>query len=150
MTKSSDAKSSSQPKPVFFIDRSLGQEVVASRLRDAGYQVEIHDKHFKPDSPDEEWIAEVGRRNWVILTKDNMILHRSAELLAVLKGGARLYTLVKGNINAKQMADIFIKAAPKIEKSIEHQEPPYIAKIHSTGKVEIWMTGKQLRKQFGN
>ncbi len=142
MTKSFDAKSNSPLELVFFIDRSLGQEVVASKLREAGYRVEIHDKHFKSDAPDEEWIPEVGRRNWVILTKDNMILHRAPELLAILKGGARLYTLVKGNMNAEQMADIFIKAASKIEKSIGYQEPPYIAKIHSMGNVEIWMNKK--------
>lgn len=150
MTKSSDAKQNSSLKLVFFIDRSLGQGVVASKLKETGYNVEIHDNHFKSDAPDEEWITEVGRRDWVILTKDSNILLRTAELLAVVKGNARLYALVSAKLTGPQMADIFLKAAVKIANSIKHQNPPYIAKIYSTGKVEVWMTKKQLLKQFGN
>jgi hypothetical protein len=47
------------------------------------------------------------------------------------------------------MAEIFLKAAAKIVESIPNQNPPYIAKIYSTGKVEIWMTRKQLLSKFG-
>jgi hypothetical protein len=54
LTKSFDAKSSSPRDLVFFIDRSLGKEVIASKLSEAGYSVEIHDNHFKPDAPDEK------------------------------------------------------------------------------------------------
>ena len=134
MTKLSGAKQNSSPKLVFFIDRSLGQGVVASRLKEAGYNVEIHDNHFKPDAPDEEWITEVGRRGWVILTKDSNILLRTGELLAVAKGKARLYALVSAKLTGPQMGLIFLKAAVKITNSIKHQEPPCIAKIYSTGK----------------
>ncbi len=150
MKKSSGANPASRRDLVFFIDRSLGQEVIASKLREAGYLVETHQSHFKPDAPDEEWIPEVGRRDWVILTKDSRILQRLPEILAVVKGNARLYALVSVEITGPRMAEIFSKAAPKIEKSIPHQNPPYIAKIYSTGKVEVWMTKKQLLKQFGN
>lgn len=149
LTKSSDAKQNSSPNLVFFIDRSLGQGVVASKLKEAGYNVEIHDHHFKSDAPDEEWIAEVGRRDWVILTKDSNILLRTAELLAVVKGKARLYALVSAKLTGPKMAEIFLKAAVKIANSIKHQEPPYITKIYSSGKVEVWMTRKRLLKEFG-
>ncbi|HTA77452.1 MAG TPA: hypothetical protein VK791_09870 [bacterium] len=150
LTKSSDAKPNSSHDLVFFIDRSLGQGVIASKLREAGYHVEIHDDHFEPDAPDEKWIVEVGQKNWIILTKDSMILHRTPELLAILKGNARMYVLASANVTAARMAEIFIKAASKIEKSIPHQIPPYVAKVHTTGSVEVWMTRKQLHKQFKN
>jgi hypothetical protein len=59
--------------PIFFIDRDLGQRLVAQALREAGAQVEIHQAHFAPDSPDIEWLPEVSQRGWVVLTKDACI-----------------------------------------------------------------------------
>jgi hypothetical protein len=48
----------------FFIDRSLGGKLIATALRDAGANVEVHDSHFKPDTPDVDWLTEVGKRGW--------------------------------------------------------------------------------------
>ena len=65
---------SKPPEPsVFFIDRSLGKKIVAQALRDIGETVEIHDDHFAPDAKDEDWLVEVGKRGWIVLTKDDRI-----------------------------------------------------------------------------
>jgi hypothetical protein len=32
---------------------------------------EIHEGNFDSDAPDEVWLAEVGRRGWVVLLKDD-------------------------------------------------------------------------------
>ena len=149
MTKSSDAKSASRRDPLtYFIDRSLGRQIVASKLREAGFKVEIHDDHFLPDAKDEDWLAIVGQKGWVVLTKDKNIRYRNPELLAVVKGNAKVYTLMSGNITALQMAEVFEKAIPHIENSVDLNEPPYIAKILSTGSVKIWVGRKELIKQF--
>ena len=149
MTKSSDAKSASRREDLtLFLDRSLGRDTVASKLRDAGFEVEIHDNHFPPDSRDDQWLPVVGQRGWIVLTKDKNIRYRSAELLAVVKGNARVYTLVSGNMTALQMADVFTKAVHHIEKSVRIYKPPYIAKIFSSGSVKIWVGRSELLKQF--
>jgi hypothetical protein len=41
---------SKRPDPVFFLDRSLGKNRVATALRQAGATVHIHDDHFPPDA----------------------------------------------------------------------------------------------------
>ena len=65
---------SKPPEPlVFFIDRSLGRKIVAQALREISETVEIHDDHFAPDAKDEAWLAEVGKRGWIVLTKDDRI-----------------------------------------------------------------------------
>lgn len=65
---------SKPPEPsVFFIDRSLGKKIVAQALRDIGETVEIHDDHFAPDAKYEDWLVEVGKRGWIVLTKDDRI-----------------------------------------------------------------------------
>jgi hypothetical protein len=54
---------------------------VAEALRAAGCTVEIHDRHFAQDAKDAEWLPEVGRRGWVVLTKDRHIRTRQSELI---------------------------------------------------------------------
>ena len=74
----------------FFLDYQIGRYVVADALRVAGARVEVHIDHFAQSAPDVEWIPEVGRRNWVLITKDQNIrcnpLERAAYQTARLRG----------------------------------------------------------------
>jgi len=58
--------------PVFFTDRDLGKKF-PQILRDAGLTVERHADHFAPDTPDEQWLETIGRRNWIAITHDGRI-----------------------------------------------------------------------------
>jgi hypothetical protein len=49
---------------VFFTDRDLGT-AFPEILKRAGLAVERHRDHFPPDCSDQEWLAEVGKRDWV-------------------------------------------------------------------------------------
>src|SRR5260221_14400832 len=76
--------SPSPPDPlVFFIDRSLGRKIIAKALRDAGEEVMVHDDHFPQNTRDEVWLGEAGKRQWVVLTKDENIRYRTNELMAL-------------------------------------------------------------------
>lgn len=57
----------------FFVDRCLGRGPVVSALRAAGVQTHAHDDHFAQDTLDVDWLTEVGRQGWVVLTKDKNI-----------------------------------------------------------------------------
>ena len=57
---------------VFFTDRDLGKDFPRI-LREADLTVERHDDHFRSDTPDEEWLTEVGRRGWIAITHDKRI-----------------------------------------------------------------------------
>lgn len=72
---------------VFFTDRDLGS-AFPEILKRAGFAVERHRDHFLPDCPDEDWLAEVGKREWrrpgarltaspplVSVTRETTILH---------------------------------------------------------------------------
>ncbi|MBK7013310.1 MAG: DUF433 domain-containing protein [Xanthomonadales bacterium] len=64
---------------IFFVDRSLGGKLVVEALRAAGAQVIAHDDAMPQDSEDVEWLAEAGRHNWVVLTKDSAIRRNQHE-----------------------------------------------------------------------
>ena len=58
---------------------------MASVLRAAGLYVEVHDDHFAQDAPDSEWLAAVGRNNWIVITRDERIRYRAAGFFRALQ-----------------------------------------------------------------
>ena len=130
---------STPPNPplVFFIDRSLGQKVIASKLRECGVQVEIHDHHFPQNALDEDWISEVGKRGWVVLTKDDRIRYRPAALESYRRNKVRVFIFGSGEMKAQEMADAFTKALPKILRFIRNKPAPFFARISRTGLVSL-------------
>ena len=83
---------------VFFIDRSVGKKTVARPLRDAGLKVELHDDHFPQDAPDEEWLTEIGRRRWCVITRDDRIRYRHLEAQAVRSAKVAMFVIVSKNL----------------------------------------------------
>ncbi len=136
---------------VFFTDRDLGKQFPA-RLREAGLQVERHADHFLPSTPDEEWLPEVGRRGWVVLTHDERIRYKPNERAAVMRHGVALL-VVQGQAPYPQLAEWFVQTLPCIEAFVTAHAPPYIAKVQrptpkeltgnpkAPGRVVLWVPG---------
>ncbi len=120
---------------IFFIDRCLGKKL-ADSLRNEGATVEIHDDHFKQDMKDEDWLREVGERNWVVLTKDKKIASRRLELLAVAQGNVRLFAFVDGDVSGVAVAQGFVNALENMQQFIRGNQAPFIAKVHQSGMVK--------------
>ncbi len=134
---------SKPPDPsIFFIERSLGSKTVPEALREARLEVEIHDDHFPQNAEDEVWLREVGRRGWIVLTKDQKIRYRPTELNALIIGRVGAFVLTAGDLQGAEMAEIFIKALPKIRRLIEINSPPYIASVTRSGSVSILFGGQ--------
>ena len=138
--KRSAASSSStrpDPLPPLFIDRSLGRLTIAAALRAQGAEVHTHDAHFPADARDEDWLAEVGRRGWAVVTKDARIRYRQTELAALLAGGVRAFVLTRGDLSGPEMAAILVRALPRIARFSTRYEPPFVARVSVSGKVQL-------------
>jgi predicted nuclease of predicted toxin-antitoxin system len=116
----------------FFVDRCLGKGVVIA-LRESGLNVEAHSDHFEDDAADEEWISEVGRRGWIVLTKDKAIRRRAVELQAVVDANVRMFSLSSGNMSGEEMANIFADNRLKMGRFLKDHPPPFIARISRSG-----------------
>ena len=133
---SAASSGSKPPEPlVFFIDRSLGRRIVAQALREVGETVEIHDDHFAPDAKDEVWLLEVGRRGWIVLTKDDRIRYRVTERTALMSARVRAFVLSSSQLQGAEMAAAFVKALPRIKRLIAKHVPPFIGRVSRSGKV---------------
>lgn len=130
-------------QPTFFTDRDLGHRFPHA-LAEAGLRVERHDAHFGPTTPDEEWLSLAGRRGWYVVTRDRRIRYRSAELGALWSAGVGLFLLI-GKATHRDLADNFIRTAPRIHEFVRSQPRPFIAKVYRpsppaarAGRVELW------------
>lgn len=77
--KRSAASSSSGKRPeplVFFLDESLDGPTVSAALREAGATIVRATERFDRGTPDEVWLADAGKHNWVVLTRDKRIRYR--------------------------------------------------------------------------
>jgi predicted nuclease of predicted toxin-antitoxin system len=122
---------------VFFLDRSLGVEPIRSVLTREGLVVEIHDNHFKRDEEDRVWLAKVGSRNWVVLTKDQRLRYRPLEIAALRVSRCRVFVLVAGNMKGDEIASIFVKSLHQIFAILRSHPGPFVARISKGGRVAI-------------
>ena len=137
--KPSDASLPSPPERlIFFIDRCLGRKVIPDGLRAAGEEVRIHDDHFPQDAKDEAWLTEVGKNGWVVLTKDKHIRYRVSEIQALHAAKVRAFVLTsRGDLNATEVIQIFVKAMPAIKRLCEKTAPPFIALVDRGGNLRL-------------
>jgi predicted nuclease of predicted toxin-antitoxin system len=115
------------------VDRSLGKYVVAQALRSKGAKVEVHDDHFLPDATDEEWLATVGRKGWVVLTKDNRLRYHSREKATLLRWRVRAFILTARDLKGEEIARAFVAALPRIEKFLERHTKACIVAVSRDG-----------------
>lgn len=129
--------------PVFFVDRSLGSADLAGALRQAGVAVEVHDDHFPQNAPDEQWLDAVGKRGWVVLTKDGRIRRRPMELDALLGAHVAAFVLTAGRVGSAQVVSAFTAALPSMIRTVRTRTKPLIATVSGSGRVVIVRGGER-------
>jgi predicted nuclease of predicted toxin-antitoxin system len=97
--------------------------------------IEIHDDHFSRDEEDHVWLDEVGKRNWVVLTKDQRLRYRPLELAALRASRARVFVLVAGNLTGEDVAEAFVAVLPRMARILRERSGPFIARINRVGAV---------------
>jgi hypothetical protein len=104
--------------------------------------VELHDDHFRRDADDQDWIVEVSRRGWSVITKDTRIRYRPLELAAVSAAEARLFVLTAGNASGSEMAEILVMHLAKMKRISIREPAPFIARV-SRSRIVV----KRLRRR---
>jgi hypothetical protein len=121
--------------PTFFTDRDLGKQF-PSILRNAGLTVHRHADLFRPDAPDEEWLARAGSEGWLAVTHDGRIRYKPNELAAVAAYRVALFVVV-GHAPYPLLARNFVNTLEQVTAFAESHTPPYIAKVYRPGTAEL-------------
>jgi len=120
---------------VFFVDRSLGGKLVVEALRKAGAKVVAHDEFFDQNAADVEWLAEAGRRSWVVLTKDSAIRRHAYEKTMFRDAACRVFLLASGNMAGADMAAAFVAALPRMRELAVSTKTPFLFGLTRSGKI---------------
>jgi predicted nuclease of predicted toxin-antitoxin system len=126
---------------VYFIDRCLGKQLGLD-LQNLGFKIEFHGDHFQDDMDDSEWLLVVGKKGWVVFTKDKNIRKRPTELNAVILAKIRMFALSGGSMTGEQMSETFSNNMTKIGRFLKNNEPPFIARISASGVELVDLTTK--------
>ncbi len=108
--------------------------------------VEAHVDHFPINAPDTVWLPEVSRRGWVVITKDWNLNSNPLELQAIASSDAKVFILSSGNYTGAEMATILVSALERMEKFVQGNQPPFIARIMPSGQVRLWHSRAKLLK----
>lgn len=132
---------SSQTPPEFFVDRSLGRKLLPDALRDAGYIVHTMWSVYGPGADqqitDVQWVIEGAGKEWVLLTKDAKMRHRSAERAAIEDAGARVFLLTNQQLVASDQNAIFLHNIHRIIR-LAHKPGPYVYGIYRDRVERLW------------
>ena len=113
-------------------------------LRTKGESVEVHDAHFPKDAPDVAWLCAVGRKGWVVLSKDDRIRLNEVERNALTEAGVAAFLLGRCDLTGPQMASAIIAALPTMKRALRRFPVPFIARISAGGAVSVFESaGKQ-------
>jgi hypothetical protein len=157
-----------QPEPTFFIDADLSGRLFNQILASAGITVERHQDHFAEGTADEVWLAEAGRRGWVVVSRNKRIRQESAQVERLMAAGTRALFLV-GDAHpnppgqkhhfVRGLAENFVRAYPSIRRFLQRHEGPWIAKVYrpadfhtaanpSPGRIKMWLTLQKWLKEL--
>lgn len=126
----------------FFVDRSSGKYGLVEGLQKLGLNVERHDDHFKPTTPDPEWLFECGRRSWVVISSDLNIKKNILEKQVLLFSKVASFFFTSPQFTAEQQIQAFGKGLRKIINYVISQQRPFIARIAKDGTIELWVDDK--------
>jgi len=79
---------------MIFIDRSVPKGVAAA-LKEVRDDVRWFEDEFDHDTKDTVWLPEVGRRGWIVISRDKKIRTRPAERQALLEARAGCFILTQ-------------------------------------------------------
>lgn len=118
----------------FFLDHQIGRYQVAEAMRSAGALVEVHLDHFRGDAPDVDWIPEVARRNWVLITKDQNIRRNPLERTAYIASNLRGFVLTGKDMNAREMGELLIRCLSGMVRRTAGRPGPILFTISRGGQ----------------
>lgn len=119
--------------PTLFIDVCAWSHKLGDALTALGAPYIPLTRHFPANTPDEIWLEEIGKRGWILLTRDERIRRRPNELQAFREHGVIGFVLTAGNASAADTAELITRVYSKLIRKAKAAKPPALFTIHISG-----------------
>lgn len=116
-------------------------------MREHGLKVETLIQTFHQyDTRDRDWLPEVGRRGWVVLTADYRMRYRERERDALMEHGVRAFIL-RGHLHTARLAS-FLENLHHVERFLRSYDEAFMAKVYRD-RVEMWLRYSDWKQKVG-
>jgi hypothetical protein len=121
----------------FFMDRTHQSKVTAKLLRDLGVPLELHKRHYLPDTPDPDWIKDCSKNGWLIISGDKGIEYDGINRFAVAESRAKVFLLADSSSRGAEWAASLVLARHKIARLAETHNGPFYCSIEMGGDKHV-------------
>lgn len=106
--------------------------------------VKLLHEEFQRGIPDADFLPQVGRQGWILLTKDDQIRRRPLEIEAFVAARLCVFVFESAEMTAEEMLEAFRKALRAIGRVLKKQKPPLVMRVGISGKVTtLWPEPKR-------
>ena len=116
----------------FFFDNNLSI-LLSNGLKAFGENVVHLQEHFPVDTEDVVWLKYVGRKGWVLITRDERIRRNPAELAALNEHRIGAFFLGGKNLNRCRIIQQTVRNWPRIKEFADRLHAPYAFRIPPSG-----------------
>ena len=118
-----------------YFDRNFGKRFPQA-LRKLGLPVQFqHDKppQFPQNTPDDTWLAAVGKKGWIVCSHDRKFHLLPAELAALQQHGVGCFYLWGANASPWEKARSFARAYDRILEAVANTPRPFVFQVSAMG-----------------
>jgi hypothetical protein len=119
---------------MIFLDRSIPKSVAEALKMVRNDDVRWLEDEFPHDTPDEAWIPEVGRRGWVVVSRDKKIRTRLRQRALVKEHGLGCFILQqKQDPTRWQYLKLLAATLDEMERIHATQRKPFMYLVDANG-----------------
>jgi hypothetical protein len=116
----------------FFVDNNLSVHL-ARGMRAFGEDVDHLQDHFRDDCPDIEWLKHIGENRYFLITRDDAVRRKPAELLALKQFGVGAFFLGGKNRTRWELIQQLIRNWLRIKDYAATERRPFACRIPPSG-----------------
>jgi hypothetical protein len=116
----------------FFIDNNLSPALAAG-MQAFGEDVTHLRDQFPQDMPDIDWLQAIGKRGWVLISRDERIRRNPAERQAVREYSIGMFLLGGKKLDRCRIIQQLVRNWPRIKDFAAKTRRPFIFRIPPTG-----------------
>ena len=116
----------------FFVDNNLSEQL-ARGMKAFGEDVVHLREFFAPDTEDPVWLERIGSEGWFLITRDDRVRFRPAELTALKENQVGAFFLGGKNLNRCQLIQQVVRNWPRIKDFARRTRRPFAFRVPPRG-----------------
>ncbi len=116
----------------FFVDNNLSVEVVRG-MRGFGERLVHLTEEFDPSTDDSDWLEVIGTRGWFLVTRDERVRFRPAEISAIKEHNVGAFFIGGKNRSRCELIQQIVRNWPRMKEIANSTRPPFLYRIPPKG-----------------